>query len=373
MLTHLYNSLKKITETNDAFYSSIQEINGYSIESFSYRFVEANSFLDIEYASEMRGIAFIYGHEINTPKLFTAGYHKFFNYGEVNTIEEIRGKDIESIQDKIDWSLIMFGQLPDGKIIAKSKTSINSDVAVYANNILKSDKMFYNFIKKYLDLWIFPICEYVGPDNRIVLSYQTSELILLWMRKINGEYLSSSEVEQIRNNEIPHINISQTIPVTSLSTLLEKQKEEEGYEGYIVNYTDGYKMKIKLLSYIMKHNAKDSINNSKKLMEICLNNETDDLKSLFMDDPIAIDLIKEAEHKVFSYYNCIVAESNQLFEKYSLLFYQYNLTADINKKRAIRKEIVMQNKKNKYFGFLMKKLDNWKIDYKEFVRKNIII
>lgn len=152
MLANLYKNFKNIIQDNDMFYSSTQEIDGYSIESFSYRLAHYDTFQEIKHSEEMRGIAFIYGNEITEPELFTLGYHKFFNYSEGDTIQKIENKTIESIQEKIDGSLIMFGKLPNGKIIAKSKTSIASNVAEYASNILKQDMVFYQFIEKYLDM-----------------------------------------------------------------------------------------------------------------------------------------------------------------------------------------------------------------------------
>jgi hypothetical protein len=81
MLKNIYNQLLELTKQNDAFYSSIQEIDGYFIESFSYRLASSDLFKN-DFSKEMRGIAFIYGKEIIEPKLFTFAYHKFFNYGE---------------------------------------------------------------------------------------------------------------------------------------------------------------------------------------------------------------------------------------------------------------------------------------------------
>ncbi|MDP2396688.1 MAG: hypothetical protein Q8S84_01095 [bacterium] len=37
MLRNIYDELLRLTKIEDAFYSSVQEIEGYNIESFSYR------------------------------------------------------------------------------------------------------------------------------------------------------------------------------------------------------------------------------------------------------------------------------------------------------------------------------------------------
>jgi hypothetical protein len=54
MLNNLYENLKNIIKNNEAFYSSIQKINGYSIESFSYRLADYEMFQNTPNAHEMR-------------------------------------------------------------------------------------------------------------------------------------------------------------------------------------------------------------------------------------------------------------------------------------------------------------------------------
>ena len=367
MLINIYDELVKLTKKEDAFYSSVQEIDWYFIESFSYRMAGYEIFQN-EFWKEMRWIAYIYGKEIEKPELFTFAYHKFFNYSEWETISEIKDLEIESIQDKIDGSLIMFWKLPNGKIIAKSKTSINSEVAIAANNILNNDLVLYRFVEKYLDIWIYPIFEYIWPDNRIVVSYEKSELVFLWMRKITGEYIDTNNLEYIRYTEIPHISISKIIWVNDLEELLDKQKKDEWYEWFIVNFKWGYKLKMKLLTYILKHKAKDNIGNQKKLIEICLNEEADDLRALFVNDTISLDIINTTEKKVFDFYNKVIHETELLFNKYSEIFKKYNNISDNDEKRVIRKNLVMETIKSEYFWLIMQKLDEKDIDFKEYVK-----
>lgn len=371
-MNNIYDELKKLTQLGESFYSSFQEIDGYTVENFSYRLANYEMFNQGN-AREMRGIAYIYGNEIDTPELFTIGYHKFFNYGEWNTLDEVKGREIESIQDKLDGSLVMFWKLPNWKIIAKSKTSINSFVAEFANNYISQDEQLYNFINTCLEKDIFPIFEYIWPENRIVVSYKTSELVLLWMRKISGEYMSFDEIKQARDKYIPHISLSGLQSYTTIEELLEKQATDEWYEWFIVNFSDGYKLKIKLQSYVLKHRAKDNIYNEKALIEICLNEETDDLRTLFIWDQESLDIIDTVEKKVFEYYNVAVKESEDLFEKNIDLIKQYKNESNDEQKKQLRKQLAINNCKNKYFSMLMKKLEDREIDYKEFVRKNISI
>ncbi len=369
-MKNIYTKLLEIIEKNEAFYSVIQEINWYKIESFSYRLAN-NEMFKQDFEKEMRGIAFIYGNKIKKPKLFTLWFHKFFNYWEWNTISEIKWKEICSIQDKVDGSLVMFWKLPCWKIIAKSKTSITSYVADFANNFIASDKKLYDFVEKSLEKNEFPIFEYIWPENRIVVSYEKDELVLLWIRKINWEYFSAEQFEKIHNENISHIKISKIHKNITFEEVLEKQKQDENYEGFIVNFTDWYKLKIKLQSYVIKHKAKDDIWNIKNLIEICLNEETDDLKTLFIWDKIALKLITDIEKKVFEYHNHIISETEILLNENNKLIKKFNSNILEIEKREIRKEIAIKNKQSKYFSLLMKKLSWKKIDYKEFVRNTI--
>jgi hypothetical protein len=128
---------------------------------------------------------------------------------------------------------------------------------------------------------------------------------------------------------------------------------------------------MKILTYLLKHKAKDDINSEKKLINICLDDEADDLRTLFSDDNIALEIINKTEKKVFDYYNKIVKETDILFEKYDEIFKLYQNSSDIDTKKALRKQVVSETINNDYFSLVMQKMDNRDIDFKDFVRGRI--
>lgn len=286
----------------------------------------------------MRGLAFITTAEWET-KLFTIWFHKFFNYGEWegerSTVNILLNEQVESIDDKLDGSLILVGKLPDGRIIAKSKTSINSDQAVKATEIINNDVHLQEFINELLDKWLYPIFEYVWPDNRIVLSYPRSELVLTWIRKVtNGLYLSKNSVEKIRQALIPHIKSSKSHYIT-IDEVLKKQDEDKGYEGFVVSFKNGDRLKIKLKSYVQLHHTKDEVNNVKRIIEMALDENLDDLRTLFVDDQNILTYISRVETEVFKLYNHIVTtveskyEETKLLDKKSYAIYHQEHNKDI--------------------------------------------
>jgi len=179
-----YKDFKRIVNNSNIFFSKKVEYKGYTIESFNYRLAWFSDF-DNQIKKEMRGIAFIYWKEIKEPQLFTIWLHKFFNYGEWDTLDILKKKEIISINDKLDGSLIMFWKLPNWEIIAKTKKVIESEIIESVKKLLLKNKNIEKFISKILDKWYFPIFEYIGPDNQIVIPYKKSDLILLAIRDSN--------------------------------------------------------------------------------------------------------------------------------------------------------------------------------------------
>lgn len=367
-----YKVFKEITETTENFYSSIQTIDWYNIESFSYRLASWWDFQEDLIRKEMRWIAFISGNEIKEPKLFTVWFHKFFNYGEWDeenwTINLLRKFEVESINDKLDGSLIMFWKLPTWKVIAKSKTSINSEMSEKVNEIIEKDKKLYDFISLLLDEWLYPIFEYIWPDNRIVVDYQNSDLVLLWIRTKKGEYLDFEKVKVLHWKYIKHTSITEEFKI-SFEEVLEKKKTDKWYEWFIVTLKWGERVKVKLDSYVILHHTKDEINNIKKLIKAALNEDLDDLRTLFSDEPNTLERISKVEQIVFNYYNHIQSMTENAFEE----------TKDYSKKEYA---IFHRENNSEIFSLLMQKYwredETWVIqrsepDYKTFVEKTLVI
>lgn len=361
----LYSKFKKSIENSETFYSSSQTIDWNIIESFSYRLASWSEFNSDSLKKEMRGLAFITDKEKNT-NLFTIWFHKFFNYWEWewenSTVNILHREQIESIDDKLDWSLILVWRLPDNRIIAKSKTSINSDQAVKSTEIINKSKELQFFINTLLDNWLFPIFEYVWPDNRIVLSYNTSELVLTGIRKTkDGTYLHRNEREKLRKELAPNLKSSVSHEIW-FNDVLQKQENDKWYEWFVVSFKNGDRMKVKLKSYVQLHHTKDEVNNVKRVIEMALDENLDDLRTLFVEDQNVLEYITRVEDEVFKLYNHIVTTVEAA----------YTATKDLP-----RKEFAIYHKENDYFGLIMQKyvsMTEWKEwipDYKTFVKKTI--
>ena len=196
-LKELFDGLNHLCETNEAFYFSEQDYNErYIIRSFTYRLASWSDF-QLPFAKDCRGTAFLFDKETNEWSLFCRAYRKFFNLGESIPKEiTIKERIAEYAFEKLDGSLILVGEV-DGKLVAKSKTSINSDHAIEANKLIEQNEKLQNFIKSSLYEEFTPVFELVGPGNfKIVLNYEKPELVFLGYVCINtSEVVNSLECD----------------------------------------------------------------------------------------------------------------------------------------------------------------------------------
>ena len=78
---------------------------------------------------------------------------------------------------------------------------------------------------------------------------------------------------------------------------------------------DGMRFKVKTEWYLVQHRAKDSINSDRRLFEAVLEEATDDLRTLFHEDPLVIKRIEEMEVKVDDLYNHMVDTVERFYER----------------------------------------------------------
>lgn len=274
-----------IVENNKAFYRKDHVIQGYNVVVYNYRLASISDFENPVpdsglKAYEMRGLTFIQQEDGSWERFLALS--KFFNYGE--TIgwmpQDLENKQITSIHEKLDGSLIHFISLPNGEFVAKTKQVFDSPQAIAANRMIKENEDLHTFVWK-ADIENFmPIFEYTAPDNQIVLPYQKEELRVIQLRNsLTGEYIPYHGVCSSFNVPCAEkINLIRTV-----SDLVYYQSVTKGQEGWIANM-EGKLVKFKTDWYFQQHKAKDSLlRNDSSLLELVLSENFDDAISI-MDD-----------------------------------------------------------------------------------------
>jgi T4 RnlA family RNA ligase len=244
------------------FYESKFVIDGYPISVFNYRLAQYRDFVtplenrpEVK-AYEMRGLTFVFNTDGTLYKRFLL-LEKFFNLNQVpeSAYSIVKNYKIKFVNNKEDGSIASYIQLPNGKILGKSKMGFDNEQANGINRIYRTRTDVKEFVDWCINNNITAIFEYVSPANRIVLRYLEEDLILLRMRdNSTGKHLDIKD----------HLDKIGTIRIApfeddskDLDSLIEVNATQVDKEGVIVQTEDEYGkdffFKIKTPWYCERH------------------------------------------------------------------------------------------------------------------------
>ena len=250
------------SKEESAFYESKFVLDGYPVSVFNYRLAQYKDFVTpLEQRSEvkayeMRGLTFVFNKDGSLYKRFLL-LEKFFNLNQVpeSMYSIVKNYKIKFINNKEDGSIASYIELPNGKVIGKSKMGFDNEQSNGINRIYKSRQDVKQFVDWCLKNDITAIFEYVSPANRIVLRYLEEDLILLRMRNNStGKHLDIKDhLDQISTIRIAPFEDD----YKDLDHLIEVTAKQVDKEGVIVQTEDnsGKDMffKIKTPWYIERH------------------------------------------------------------------------------------------------------------------------
>jgi T4 RnlA family RNA ligase len=325
-----YKECVDICEKSEGiFYESKFVIDGFPISVFNYRLSTYEDFFKYN-AFELRGLTFVFNHDGSLYKRFLL-MEKFFNLNEngSTSYDILKDKKIKSVYLKEDGSVINFIMLPNGKIVAKSKASFDSEQALSSQNLINKNENLRKDIESFLKSDISPIFELVGPKNRIVVKYDTSDLVLLRLRENKtGKYL-------------PISNHSISTPKSfdyDLSKTVELKSKEIGIEGWVVEFEDGLKVKVKTDWYYSLHRIfTEYVYREDYLIEMVLDEKIDDILSLLENNSESKNFVNSLMGKTISNVQKISNEVDILYSKFN----------------GDKKSFAINNHKNEYFTIVM--------------------
>lgn len=203
-------------------------------------------------------------------ELISAGFPKFFNYGEQLELSP-PPTDISDavLPAKIDGSLLILTKYK-GEIIMRTRGTF--DARIHDNGgelaILKEKypMLFYNW---YDDTWAYSILiEWVSPTNQIILKYPEVDFYLIGIVNHDDYSLMKQEnldlVAKCIGMKRPEIYKFKT-----LEDLMTTIKESKGIEG-LVMYTNGEQTlhKVKSAWYLALHRMKSLIGSFDKIYDV---------------------------------------------------------------------------------------------------------
>lgn len=271
----------------------VAEKDGYTV--INYVVMTPETFPVVEQSShailrECRGLIFD-----TNGKILSRPFHKFFNVNErLETMTAILPRDGNFIvYDKLDGSMVR-PIIINGYVRWGTKMGITS-TSMECEAWLASHVNFYNRFALYChDMGCTPIFEWVSPNNRIVLKYDESSLILTAIRdNETGEYFTDSAMRSMA--AIENIPVVEKYESNSIYNLIEKTHKAEETEGLVIRWLNGHMVKIKSEWYLRIHKSRDLISNEKTLVKCILNEELDDVKPFLIEEDFktACDLENE--------------------------------------------------------------------------------
>jgi len=310
----LYNDLMTLCE-NEAFYYVDQNVDGKVFRVFTYRLASYTEFC-LPNALECRGHTFLMKGD-TAVDLVCLPPAKFFNAYENPFVMDLDFSKSLIYMDKKDGSLISTVKDIDARcgFRLKSKTSFSSSQAKDAEVLLMradyNDLLDYIYKQTLRDRTVN--MEYCAPNNRIVIGYAEPHLTILNVR-------DNKTGEVFYPHDLYHNRVLHKYLVPYLTNLEVQYGYDEilgmtGIEGFVVLFDDGRVCKVKTESYCVLHKTKDSINNPKALFQACLYETSDDLRSLFHDDELAMKQINAMETLVRKEYNHRSAQLQKFYDE----------------------------------------------------------
>lgn len=187
-----------------------------------------------------RGLVTTSGGEI-----VARGFPKFFNLEEhINHNWPVPFNEPVTVTEKVDGSLILVF-LYQGELQVASRGSFISEQARWAREILERKYQDFSFSVHYTYLF-----EVVYPSNRIVVDYGEMEDLVLLATIYTKTGDEHSIYEPLWPTQWP-------FPITTCCYVGALQKWEpqeiENFEGYVVRFESGLRVKIKLAEYKRVH------------------------------------------------------------------------------------------------------------------------
>ena len=334
-----FNNYKNINWDFKIFKKKISQLDN-NIETIDY-FYYPIDFKNKINLKELRGIT--YNKKID--KLFPS-ISKFFVYPYQYTNEEInlleKNVRIFTSLEKQDGSLIIPYINSNNQIVFKTKFSFDNNIIDDVNKFIQQNTSYIKFINKMYELNYQPLFEYISPNNKIVVNYNKSSLVLIAIRNMdNFSYIEFYNNDKIINLINEH-NISFTkinkIKNLTLKEYYNQIKNLTGIEGYVV-YTNKGLFKLKTEWYMKKHKIAPISLNDKKIRELIINNKIDE-----------IDIVNDNELK---------ERINNLEKEYIILYNDFEKVLNKYKNiKEIDKDIAKEIIKEKLSGYIFKYIRN---------------
>lgn len=202
-------------------------------------------------------------------ELISAGFPKFFNYGEQLELSP-PPTDISNavLPAKIDGSLLIISKYKD-QLIIRTRGTFDAFIHDNGNELNFLKERYSSLLENISPTWVYSVLiEWVSPSNQIILKYPEVDFYLIGIVK-HEDY---SLVTQKELDEYA-VTIGMKRPAMyrfkAITDLMETIKESKGIEGLVI-YTNGDQTlhKLKCAWYLALHRMKSLIGSFDKVFDV---------------------------------------------------------------------------------------------------------
>lgn len=206
-------------------------------------------------------------------------FHKFFNLGERQRIEDVDWSAQHRVQAKLDGSMV-HPVLLDGDLVFMTRMGATEQAARARRH---ADAGALDLCRHLVESGLTPMFEFTAPENRIVVAYDLPQLTLLAARDmITGSYLSYDEIARLGQRFAVAV-VDDHGQIDDINDFVKRARAEAGIEGYVLAFDDGHRLKLKTDGYVLRHKALAGVALEKNVLAWVCADAIDDVVPLLPD------------------------------------------------------------------------------------------
>ncbi|CAB4129945.1 RNA ligase A [uncultured Caudovirales phage] len=241
----------------------------------------------------------------DTGKIIRLAYHKFKNLNQSPEYQESQFdlREPHQIQEKLDGSMIApFKVGASWEFGTRAGiTDVSRMASAYYIRMPVNQQTAYNqYIERCLSQETTPIFEYCSRENRVVIDYPVSRLVLTGLRcNRTGAYLPLVGVDSL----IEVVKAVSFRSGDSLKYIAEQIALLQDSEGIVIKFDTGRMVKIKAELYCLQHRTLDQIRQEKDVLRLILTGKLDDVLPL-LSPTVKVDIQKYSDAVLANVKHC---------------------------------------------------------------------
>jgi RNA ligase len=277
-------------------------------------------------------------------------FPKFFNLEEHNKSEIPTDLPFEAYE-KMDGSLgIAFYY--NGAWRMATRGSFESEQAIKAG-MMMNDNIDYMHGAVMLNTAFTYLFEIIYPENRIVVDYGDEEKLVM-LAAIHTETGNELSWDEMVNAHGLHFEVVKKYDVSTDIREL-KNLEEDNREGFVIKYSNGFRVKVKFSEYVRLHRILTNVS-SKSIWEALRNGDgLDDIVDAVPDE--FFNWVKETKRGFLEEFNRIERDALKEFHRIYII-----------ERKTLKKDFAMIAKDHELSGLLFNLYDG-RTDYSDKIWK----